>query len=394
MIGRSRKKVVETEVDDLIITNIGSDKPKIKENGKKFSLKKIVLTIFLLIIIATVVFILRFVNFGVSEMIWKVSLTRGSDKINNKSIRYEGFSGGIMRISNDGATYVNSSGKLVYTVSYNMKDPIYDENGDYFVISCRNGNELYLFDKNGLVNNASTVAPIYKACVSADGEVKLLLVSDTDMFVYTYKNDLKNVEELSSGKLVETGIPSDFAVNNAGDKYAITYTSVGDNKVYTEASFISNNGSKDYTKEFDGRYIARVHYFDDENAFIISDISITFFQSENIVKDILFDKKIKSITYNDKYLAVVYDDSKLFIYDKNGNTLSEVTVDSNYDNFYLNGDFVVFIINDDVIIYDERGRQIFKNTIPNVEYIAQKRSFVFTKLLIGLLDGVECILFY
>lgn len=394
MIGRSRKKVIEKEFDDLIIVNNKSDKPEIKENGKKFSLKKIVLITFLLVIVATGAFILRFVNFGVSEMIWKVSLTKGSDKINNKSIRYESFRDGIMRISNDGATYVDSAGKLVYTVSYNMKDPIYDENGDYFAIGCRNGNELYLFDTNGLLNHASTVAPIYKIGLSKDGAVSLLLVSDTDMSIYNYKNNLNSVEEFSSGKLIDTGIPSDFAVNNLGDRYTMSYTSVGDNKVYTEVCFITNGGNKVYTDEFNGRYVARVHYFDDTKSFAISDISITFFESENVVKDIVFGKKIKSISYNDRYLAVVYDDSTLSIYDKSGNISGEVIVDTNYDNFYLNGDYVVFIINDDVIIYDERGRQIFKNNIPNVEYVAQKRSFVFTKLLIGLLDGVECILFY
>lgn len=396
MIGRSRKKVIteNEKVDDLIITNIGTDKAEIKNNSKKFSIKKLVLAIFLVIIVSTVFFILRFVNFGVSEMIWKVSLTRGSDKVNNKSIRYESFSGGMMRISNDGATYIDSSGKLVYTVSYNMKDPIYDKNDEYFAIGCRNGNELYLFDTNGLLNNATTVMPIHKISLSSGGVVNTLLVSDTDMSVYTYKNKMNNIEELSSGKLVETGIPSDFAVNNIGDKYAITYTSVGDNKVYTEASFVTKTGTKDYTNEFESRYIARVHYFDDDKSFVISDQSITFFEDENITKDLIFDEKIKSISYNDKYLAVVYEDSRLVTYDKTGNALSEINIDLNYDNFYLNGDYVVFILNEDVIIYDERGRVVFKNNIPNVEYVAQKKSLIFTKLLVGLLDGVECILFY
>ena len=47
------------------------------------------------------------------------------------------------------------------------------------------------------------------------------------------------------------------------------------------------------------------------------------------------------------------------------------------------------------MIYDSRGRMIFdKEMEVDVQYVAKKKSLLFTELLIGLIDGVECIRFY
>ncbi len=98
-------------------------KTKDKEK-KKFNLKTFSIIALILLIVATLLFTLRFINFNASYLIWKTSLTKGSDSINNKSIKYNSFNNGLMRISNDGLTYIDENGVVVYTVSYNMKEPI------------------------------------------------------------------------------------------------------------------------------------------------------------------------------------------------------------------------------------------------------------------------------
>ena len=85
----------------------------------------------------------------------------------------------------------------------------------------------------------------------------------------------------------------------------------------------------------------------------------------------------------------------MIIFDKTGNLLADKTIDFDYENFYLSDDYAIFIYANRVMIYDMRGRMIFdKEMEMDIQYVAKKKSLLFTELLVGLIDGVECIRFY
>ena len=186
MVGKSRKKI-----DDLIITNIGANKNAKVKKPINFHLKRIVITSFVIIFVATIIFVARFIRFNVVEMLWKVNVTRGSERVNNKSIRYEGFDNGIMRISNDGVTYINGGGSVNFTVSYNMKEPIYESGDKYFLIADKNGNEFYVFDSNGEIGHNTTTSPIQKVSISKDGIIYILQSDENSSYINVYKSKLK-----------------------------------------------------------------------------------------------------------------------------------------------------------------------------------------------------------
>lgn len=384
-------------------------KTKDKEK-KKFNLKTFSIIALILLIVATLLFTLRFINFNASYLIWKTSLTKGSDSINNKSIKYNSFNNGLMRISNDGLTYIDENGIVVYTVSYNMKEPIYVHNEEYFYVADKNGYSFYIFDKKGVAGTNTTTNPIIKISESNNGVLYVLQSDDNNSFINVYRKDGTPIDIMIKTSLTEDGMPIDLSSSNNGEELCLSNVCLDDTDLYTKATYYNfsdagkNAGTKrvvgEFKNEFDGKFLARAHFFDDKNSCLIYDGGVYYVSTDDesrpkIISHIEFDDKIRSISYNEKYLALVFEDNKLRVYNNSGNLYTDKQIDFEYDNFYISDNYIIFLYNNRVMIYDARGRMIFdKELDKQVQYVAKKKSILFTELLIGLIDGVECIRFY
>ena len=73
----------------------------------------------------------------------------------------------VLKYTKDGASYLDKSGKAVWSMSYELKSPICYVNGDYAVIGDQQGNDIYIVDKTGSQGQATTLLPILRASVSA-----------------------------------------------------------------------------------------------------------------------------------------------------------------------------------------------------------------------------------
>ncbi len=68
------------------------------------------------------------------------------------------FGDNVIKYTKDGASYIDASGKTIWTQSYEMKTPIININGDYAVIADQQGNEMYICSKEGCTGTAKTQA--------------------------------------------------------------------------------------------------------------------------------------------------------------------------------------------------------------------------------------------
>ena len=414
---KKREKVEKKEenVDELIISDLGVNKEHTSRAKKDIKFKKINVRVFAIVIlvalvVATIIFMLRFISFNATTLIWKTSLTRGSESVNNKSIEYASFKNGLMRISNDGITYVDSNGSVNWTVSYNIKDPIYVSRHNYFAIADKNGNNFYIFDVSGEVGSGTTTSPIIKISLSRDGVLYVMQSDDNNNYISVYRSTGAKIDLSIKTNLTEDGMPIDISTSDSGEELAVCYVCLSDEKLYTKASYYNfgdagkNANSKrivgEFKNEFDDQFVARAHFFNDTRSCLVSDDGLYFVStndaaSPKIINRIKTNEKILSISYNEKYFATMYEDRHLMVYDDSGSTICDRKVDIDYNNFYLSGDYIVFIDGSHVVIYDIRGRMIFDKELDgNIEYVAKRNSLIFTELLVGLMDGVECIRFY
>lgn len=428
MLGKSRKKfdikninlgeqnalpsfkVKKNSKDDFIIKDLGIKKEKKVDRKNRINLKFIAIFVFVLLLIGTALFAIRFINFNVTEMLWKTSVTRGSDNINNKSIKYDSFKNGLMRISNDGITYINDKGEVRWTISYNMKDPIYKNNNKYFAIADRNAYEFYIFDENGLRGNNTVTNPIQKISLSSDGILYILQSDEENSYINLYRSGGEEIDISIKTNLTGDGTAIDLGTSDDGEQLAVAYVCLSNEKLYTKATYYNfgemgqNVNSKrivgEFIDEFNDKFLARAYYFDNENSALIYDGGVYFVSTKNPTKPIIsskreFDIKIRSISYNNDYLVLVFEDNRMIIFDKVGTLLADKKIDFDYENFYISDDYVIYLYGNRVMIYDSRGRMIFdKEMEVDVQYVAKKKSLLFTELLVGLIDGVECIRFY
>ena len=426
MAGRSRKRVIndnkgeqaalpsfddrKVAKDEFIIKDLGIIKEKKSDNKKRVNLKFVAILSFVLIIFATAIFAIRFINFNVTEMLWKTSVTKGSDNINNKSIKYDSYKNGLMRISNDGITYINSSGEVKWTISYNMKDPIYESNDNYFAIADRNGYKFYIFDENGVSGTNTVTNPIQKISLSLDGVLYILQSDEENSYVNVFRNSGALIDISIKTTLTGDGTAIDLGTSDDGVELAVAYMCLSNDKLYSKATYYNfgeagqNANSKRIVKEFveelADKFLARTYFFDIDNSFLIYDGGVYFVSTKDqsnpvIVQKREFDVKIRSISYNKKYLAMVLEDNRMIVFNKDGSLLADKMIDFDYENFYISEDYAIFLYGNRVMIYDSRGRMIFdKEMEMEVQYVAKKKSLIFTELLVGLIDGVECIRFY
>ena len=62
---------------------------------------------------------------------------------------YEAFGSNVLKYTKDGASYIDSRGKIVWSISYQMKSPVCYVNGSYAAIADRQGNSLYICNQEG-----------------------------------------------------------------------------------------------------------------------------------------------------------------------------------------------------------------------------------------------------
>lgn len=377
---------------------------------QKFSLKNLAIFILLAIILMTALFTFKFINFNAMVLIWRINVTRGSDDVNNKSIRYSSFKNGLMRVSNDGVTYVDEYGAVRFTISYNMKEPVYEENDGYFFIADKNSYNFYIFDTDGLVGSNTTTYPIAKISAADGGVLYILQGDENNSYINVYRSNGNPIDIIIKTNLSEDGMPIDISTSLSGEELIVSSVSLSDTDIYTKATYynFSDAGKnanskrivKEFVNEFEDKFLARGYFFNDKNSCLIYDGGVKFVSTADesnprIVSDVQFDDRIRSISYNHKYLAIVFEDNKLRVFNDSGNLICDKQIDFDYENFYISDNYVIFIYENRVMIYDTRGRMIFdKEVRGQLQYVAKKKSLLFTELLVGLTDAIECLRFY
>ena len=79
------------------------------------------------------------------------------------------FQGNILKYSNDGAFYTDTSNELIWNQSYEMSDPVVVMSAKYAAIGDEKGTLVYIFDKDGLCGKIETTKPIVRVKIAEQG---------------------------------------------------------------------------------------------------------------------------------------------------------------------------------------------------------------------------------
>ena len=153
-----------------------------------------------------------------------LSSTQRTDTLNTQ---YAEYNGKLLKYSRDGISCVNLKNEAVWSQTYNMQMPILDVCQNSVVVADMQGNEVYIFNEDGLQTQITTLLPIQQVSISAQGVTALLLSDSSTSWIYLYDREGNNLTE-SQCRLNETGQPLSIGISSDGAKLAVSYLQIQD----------------------------------------------------------------------------------------------------------------------------------------------------------------------
>ena len=292
---------------------------------------------------------------------------------------YKEFADGVLKYSRDGISYLDMDGKEQWNLPYQIKTPFVEVNDVSAAVACKGGNDIMIFQEEGLKGEIKTTLPIEKLTISEQGIVCAILKNDSSPKVICY-DAAGNVLVEHNISLSGMGYPMDVAISGDGEVLQVSYLYVYEGKLVSKVAYYNfgkaGESVQDHQvayKEFENTVIATGFYMDDRTSAVVGDNCMTIFKGKDQVKEvatIAFDKEIQSVGHSDKYIAVVLENSgetgyELRMYNKSGKLVTTESFSGNYRNIKISDNQIIMYDGKECAIFLKNGVQKFDGEMNN-----------------------------
>ena len=381
-----RRRVVDTK--DLLQqqeAEQAQEKGKRRRSRRRF-LVFLAVVLVLGALVAGAIYMMKRPYTGFSQN-WRNSFTGENGVSESDYEDYEIFGDGFLKVTRDGATYIDSSGKTIWNQSYEMNSPYVSISGDYCAIADQGKTAIYIMNKTGTTGQAETNLPITKISVAGTGVTYALLEDSKASYITVFSKEGAALDISIKSVLDGDGYPVDIAVSPDGTELIASFASIENGTIQNKVIFYNlseigqNAGSNrvvgGFTDDFSGHLAGRVHFSDDTHAQAFYDGGIAFFStkvltSPELSQKVEIEQTIQAITYADDYIGVITDNSDsetsadpytLIVYRLNGQTVFSTPFQLNYTNFDIDQDRVLVYNNTTLQLYDMSGTLKYSGNI-------------------------------
>ncbi|MDE5863334.1 MAG: hypothetical protein K2H34_03195 [Lachnospiraceae bacterium] len=315
---------------------------------------------------------------------------------NASMVDYVPYQNALLKFSKDGATYVNEKGEAVWNETFAMKMPSADVSGEYVAIADLNGNDVYIFNKEGKVSSSAMPYQICDIAVASQGEFAVILEGRRANYINIYdKNGQQIIENQTT--LEQSGYPMDIDLSEDGEKLFSAYLSIDGAKTkYSLAAYnfgpVGQNENADGLMggyQLENTVIPKVEFLDNNTVCAFGDNQIIIYSmkekpSEKAV--IAFEEEIRSIIYNSDYIGVVVPGDKedvpyiLELYNTSGHKVMSLKIDFDYNKVRLRNDEIVFTGGTECRIYTIKGKlkfsYSFKKNVSDIVPTGYSRRYI------------------
>lgn len=380
-----RRRVVDTK--ELL----QQEAEQAEEKGKRRRSRRRLLVFLVVVLVlgalvAGAVYMMKRPYTGFSQN-WRNSFTGENGVSESDYEDYEIFGDGFLKVTRDGATYIDSSGKTIWNQSYEMNSPYVSISGDYCAIADQGKTAIYIMNKTGTTGQAETNLPITKISVAGTGVTYALLEDSKASYITVFSKEGAALDISIKSVLDGDGYPVDIAVSPDGTELIASFASIENGTIQNKVIFYNlseigqNAGSNrvvgGFTDDFSGHLAGRVHFSDDTHAQAFYDGGIAFFStkvltSPELSQKVEIEQTIQAITYADDYIGVITDNSDsetsadpytLTVYRLNGQTVFSTPFQLNYTNFDIDQDRVLVYNNTTLQLYDMSGTLKYSGNI-------------------------------
>lgn len=360
----------------------GLDEEEIVRNAEARTRKKrirmfIILAALILAAFAAAYYYLYVRRYESYRVVWEKQIPASE----NGFAGYEPFGSNVLKYTKDGASYIDSRGKIVWSISYQMKAPVCYVNGSYAVIADRQGNSLYICNQEGQRGQAETTLPILRASISAHGVTAVLLEDSTASYISFFKEDGSELDWLIKTVMSKSGYLMDVSLSPEGSQVMVSNVYLQDGMMGNRVAFYNfSEYGKSYPDRLVGGFeemkdsvIPRVRFLNEDRACAFGTGQIGFFSLENqtspaLSAHIKLEEEIKSVCYSDKYVGVVVEnpegesDYRLDVYSAGGKLKFSQPVSFQYKEIDIDGDMVILYNENSCEIYNMSGKCRFSGS--------------------------------
>lgn len=351
-------------------------------------------------------------RYGSYHVNWSHGFAADGSVADADYVDYALYSGGMVKLTRDGASFVNAAGKTVWNQAYEMRTPIISVNGDYCAVADQGQNQIYIMNASGTTGQAKTTLPIVKISVSAKGVVYALLEDSTASYITVFSKEGVALDISIKSVLGGDGYPVDLSVSPDGTELIVSFAYIENGTVQNKVIFYNldevgkNAGTNrvvgGFIDDFKGHLVARVHFSDDSYAQAFYDGGIAFFSTKVLTSPALLanetiEQTIRSVAYNDEYVGVITDNAdgeepyRMMVYRTSGQKVFDKAFNYNYEDFTIDGDRVILSNEETLQLYSMSGALKFDGTLDVAVVKAGMGSGVGTNLLIGSTGSMESV---
>ena len=302
---------------------------------------------------------------------------------NASMVDYAPYQKSLLKYSKNGATYVDEKGESVWNETFVMKMPKADVCGEYIAIADLNGNDVYIFNKEGKVSSSTMPYKVSDIDVAAQGSFVVILEGEKENYINLYDKNGDAISEIQT-TIDKSGYPMDVDLSDDGEKVFSSY-------LYLDGAEVKNGlaaynfgvvGQMENADRLMGGYkldntiVPKVEFLDNnticafgDNQFIIYSMR----QKPSEKARIEFSGEVKSVIFNRSYIGIVIPNEKdekseapyiLEMYNTNGHKVMTKPIDLHYQNVRMNNDEIVFTGGTECRIYTTKGQLKFTYSFP------------------------------
>lgn len=369
---------------------------KIRRHKKEFWRRTIIGTIAVLMVMVGSYFLIVYQEYNT------VRILNSYDDQGTGNSNYVAFADGVLRYSKDGIAYLNEKGKEQWNQPCQMQNPFVEIRGEAVAVADRNGNNIMVFQKDGLKGEMETTLPIEKIAVSGQGIVSVILKDETSPRVVCY--------DAAGNMLVEhkisvssTGYPVDVSISPNGYMLIVSYMDVLNGIPTAKLAYYNfqstdqeNENSQVVSEEFKDLIIPTTFFMGNEYSVVVGDSKILIYQGANTPKlkqTIDLDKRIKSVFYDDKYIGLILkndgsEGNELRMYNRNGRQVLSTNFDGDYSHVKLFNDQIMMFDGMKCTIFTKAGVQRFEGELQQ-NILEMFPVFGVNKYLVMNADGLQ-----
>lgn len=315
------------------------------------------------------------------------------------------FSGYILTYSKDGASCIDTKGKVVWNETFEMQNPMIDVCQNVAAVGDYNGRALYVMDTGSVLGEITTNKPIRNFCVSANGVVAVVLDDSDVTLICLYDTAGKELVRFRT-TMKDSGYPFKVSISPNGKLVCVSYLFVDSGKIKSSVAFynfdaVGQNKTDNCVSGWDYQdvIVGYTHFLDDKTMFAVSDDRVMFFEGGEIPvskAECMLSEDVEQIYYGKEHVGLVFmntDSSnryRLAVYNKSGSFHHSIEFDIEYSDIVFTDDQIIIYNESECRVYNMDGMEKYAGRFEKAVHLLIPVSSSYRYMLITA-DSIDMI---